>query len=198
MRVFDKLLHLGRKAIKFHIAVYDEGDTYAGMASGLPWKEPQFLFLDYDENYEPKEWEWIVNNYDLKRAIIIESSRKKYWSLSFTPLWFGIICEIMMHSKADKRRCQHLFRDGFVGIRLSKKKVSYARYPNPKECFRVDEYPRVIKEIINRKETFSKDLNVYDFDREKFFIEIIEKGTDFLDMKDVFKGLIKQKEVDEQ
>jgi hypothetical protein len=70
-----------------------------------------------------------------------------------------------------------------VGIRLSKKKP--------------DGYPRVIKVIVNKKGMYSRDLNYYDFNREKAFRELIETGVDF-DKKDVFKGLIKNaKEVDE-
>jgi hypothetical protein len=187
MRRFGWQVNLGKKygykLVTCNVAVYDkDDDTHWAMLSGFPYKEPHFLFLDYDKNYEPKEWEWITKDYSLRRSLAIESSPEKYWFLSFSPLCIGEICEIMFNSKADKKHCAQLLRVGLVALRLSKK---------------VEDYPRVKHTYVNREGT-----NYYDYDQERLFMKGIEEGLD-IDVKgDVFKALTKirvpnSEEVDE-
>jgi len=82
MRRFMKTYNvLGRKVF-VHIVEYKDHDIHTAMCSGLPFKEPQYVFLDYDDKYEPEEWEWITKEYSYKRSLAVESSPKKYWFLT--------------------------------------------------------------------------------------------------------------------
>jgi hypothetical protein len=159
MRRFMKTVNvLGRKLF-IHLVSYNDSDMHTAMCSGIPFKEPQYLFMDYDAEYMPQEWEWITNEYELRRALVIESSPQKFWYLSFSPLPVGIISEIMFNSQCDKNHAQYLLKEGCVAIRLSSKKV--------------EGYPRIVKEIVNMKGT-----NFYNWDMERTFRHILEKGVD--------------------
>lgn len=181
MRRFEKTLYVAGKAVKLFFALYDSDDAQVAMTSGKPYDDKQYLFLDYDEAYEPEEWQWITEAFSRKRAIIVESSPKRYWYLCFSPFPIEDILEIMWHSNCDKTHASHLFRDGFVGIRLSKKSV--------------EGYPRVIKIIENKA-----GKNFYDFDREKAYRDLIATGVNF-NKVELFKGLVndakRREEVDE-
>lgn len=141
-----------------HIVAYRDRDMHTALCSGLPFKEPQYLIMDYDERYKPNEWQWITWEYDYKRALIVESSPKKYWYLTFSPSPIGIIAEIMFNSQCDKNHAQYLLKKGYVAIRLSSKKKGY---------------PRIIKEITNFAGT-----NFYNWDMERLFRQAIEEGID--------------------
>jgi hypothetical protein len=174
-RIWKRWNIAGRKAV-LYFAIYDKNDTYAYLTSGIPHEEPQFLYLDYDEFYEPEEWERIVKENSLRRALAIESSPLRFWLVSFSPLPIGKICEIMFNSTADKKHCAHLFTEGFVSLRLSKK----SKFGN--------EYPR-LKHTYNNPE----GTNFYDFDREKAFLKAIKEGVNVeeKDKKQLFDTLTK-------
>jgi len=157
MKRFMKTYNILGRKVFVHLVAYDDHDMHTAMCSGLPFKEPQYPFLDYDKNYEPEEWEWITKEYEFRRALVVESSPKKYWYLSFSPSPIGIIAEIMFHSHCDKNHAQYLLKDGFVGIRLSSKKR--------------EGYPRIIKEIVNME-----GKNFYNWDMERVFKDILKNG----------------------
>ena len=157
MRRFMKTYNIFGRKVFVHLVAYDDHDMHTAMCSGLPFKEPQYLFLDYDDKYEEREWEWMTKEYELRRALVVESSPEKHWYLSFSPLPIGIIAEIMFHSRCDKNHAQYLLKDGFVGIRLSSKKR--------------EGYPRIIKEIVNMK-----GKNFYNWDMERVFKDILKNG----------------------
>jgi len=154
MRRFLKTFKLGHKTIKLYVAEYDDRkDEYLAIGSGIPFEQPHYLFLDYDEKHVMKEWQHIVDEYELRRALIIESSPERYWFISFSPMHIADICEIMYFSEADKKHCASMMRDGAVYIRVDSK---------------VRGYPKIFHELINRNGT-----NFYDYDKEKVFRELI-------------------------
>lgn len=171
MRIFDKTFYAGWKGVKFHVTFFDRNDTQVAILSGKPYDNTQFLYLDYDQRYEPEECEWITKEYSRKRAIIAESSPNRYWYLCFSPFHIEDILEIMWHSQCDKVHCSHMFRDGYVGIRISAK---------------VKGYPKVVKVIKNQE-----GKNFYNFDMERAFVQAIKTGVPF-GKSDVFQGLIKE------
>jgi hypothetical protein len=183
MRRFMKTYNILGRKVFVHLVAYDDHDMHTAMCSGLPFKEPQYVFLDYDDNYEPEEWEWITKEYSYKRSLAVESSPKKYWFLTFSPTYVGQIAEIMFHSHCDKNHAQYLLKDGFVGIRLSSKKrvphrfrrnpIAHRFRRNPMTEAR-EGYPRIIKEIVNMKGT-----NFYNWDMERVFKDILKNGGSF-------------------
>ena len=54
-----KIPIIGTK-IYHHTVIYKDRDMHTALCSGLPFKEPQYLLMDYDDRYEPEEWEWIT------------------------------------------------------------------------------------------------------------------------------------------
>jgi hypothetical protein len=161
MRRFMRTFNIFGRKVFVHLVTYEDWDMYTAMCSGIAFKEPQFLFLDYDKNKEPKEWSWIVKEYDLRRALVVESSPDKYWFISFTPLPIGDIAEIMFHSKTDRSHNQNLLKEGFVGIRLSKKKKFVG-------------YPKVLKHIVNKN-----GKNFYNWDNERMFRAMLKGKVNF-------------------
>jgi hypothetical protein len=173
MRRFMKTYNvLGRKVF-VHIVEYKDHDMHTAMCSGLPFQEPQYVFMDFDGQYEPEEWEWITKEYGFRRALVVESSPKKYWYLSFSPSPIGIIAEIMFNSHCDKNHAQYLLKDGFVGIRLSSKKRVPRRFRRNPMIEARESYPRIIKEIVNMEGT-----NFYNWDMERVFKDILKNGGD--------------------
>jgi len=171
MRRFMKTYNvLGRKVF-VHIVEYKDHDMHTAMCSGLPFQEPQYVFMDFDGQYEPEEWEWITKEYGFRRALVVESSPKKYWYLSFSPSPIGIIAEIMFNSHCDKNHAQYLLKDGFVGIRLSSKKRVPRRFRRNPMIEARESYPRIIKEIVNMEGT-----NFYNWDMERVFKDILKNG----------------------
>jgi len=152
MRRFSKTFDIGHKHIKLYFAEYDDRkDVCPAMCSGIAFEQPQYLFLDYDTEKPMKEGWHIVEEYELHRGLVVESSPNRYWFISFSPMNIADICEIMFFSSADKKHCAHMMWDGFVAIRLKEK---------------VEGYPRIHYEMINQKGT-----NFYDYDRERAFRE---------------------------
>jgi hypothetical protein len=153
MRRFLKTFQIGSRTVKLNIAVFNKEDLHEAIGSGIPWKEPQYLFLDYDANYQKTEWEYIVNTYSLRRGLGVESSPGKYWFNSFSPMNVADIAEIMFHSSSDKRHCGFLLKDGAVYIRYTSKQKGY---------------PKIVDEINN-----SKGTNFYNFDAERVYRNLI-------------------------
>lgn len=169
-----------KRNVFVHIVEYRDRDMQTAICSGLPFKEPQYPFLDYDDKYVPEEWEWITRAYEYRRSLVIETSPEKYSYLSFSPSPIGIIAEIMFNSQCDKNHAQYLLKEGYVAIRVSRKKRKG--------------YPKIIKEIVNMKGT-----NFYDFNKEKLFRYAIKKNVNIADIlrdKKLLERLIK-KGVDE-
>jgi hypothetical protein len=118
MRRFLRYFHVGDRTVKIHILEWRKKDWLDALDSGLPYTEPQYLFMDYDKHNPLEEAEEIVNKYKLRRGLIVESSPSRYHFLSFSPLLISTIAEIMFYSSCDKRHAQQLLRRGCVGIRV--------------------------------------------------------------------------------
>jgi hypothetical protein len=159
--------------------MYDSDDTHFAILSGdsfNPDYPSHYLLLDYDKNYVPEEWNLIVKEYKLRRAQVWESSKGRYWLTSFSLIPAGQVLEIMYWSKCDKNQAQFMFKDGFVGLRLSKKK-------DP-------EYPKLIDTIDNEDVKDDKEAKFYNYDVEKIFTEYV-KGKMDNEKKEIFEKLIK-------
>jgi hypothetical protein len=165
----------GEKFVKVVMTTCEKDDVLAAIGSGIPWKEPQFPFLDYDENYQKAEWEYIVKTYSMRRALIVESSPERYWFASFSPKPIADIAEMMFHSSADKLHCASLLKNGAVYIRLTSKQEQTG-------------YPKIVDAIKNPKGT-----NFYNLNFEKVFRKIL-RSFEF-DKEEVFMRLIKGLEV---
>jgi hypothetical protein len=147
-------------ASPMNISEFIARNVYFAICSGKPWDRSNpdhYLLLDYDENWMPEEWKFVVKAYGLKRALIVESSMGKYWFVSFSRLPVGDVLEIMYWAHDDKKHDQYMFSDGCVAIRLDKKED--------------DAYPVVVKVIKNKKGTVE-----YDDEMEGLVVKSIEKG----------------------
>jgi hypothetical protein len=150
MRRFVRTFKIGNRIVKLNIIEFNlDKDVHEAIGSGIPWKEPQYLLLDYDENYQKTEWKYIVEMYSLRRGLIFESSPERYWFTSFSPMHIADIAEIMFHSSADKKHCAHLLKEGAVYLRYDQKQKGY---------------PKVV-DVINNP----KGINFYNFDAEKVY-----------------------------
>jgi len=179
MRRINRLFKIGRHAFNITFGMYDSDDTHFAILSGdsfNPDYPSHYLLLDYDKNYVPEEWNLIVKEYKLRRAQVWESSKGRYWLTSFSLIPAGQVLEIMYWSKCDKNQAQFMFKDGFVGLRLSKKK-------DP-------EYPKLIDTIDNEDVKDDKEAKFYNYDVEKIFIEYV-KGKMDNEKKEIFEKLIK-------
>jgi hypothetical protein len=153
LKRFFKTFKIGKRIVNAYFGFFDEDDVHEAMASGVPWEEPQYLFLDYDEVWLKSQWQYIVDQYSLRRALVIESSPERYWLASFTPMHIADICEIMFHSSADKNHCAFQLKDGAVYLRYTSKQKGY---------------PRIVEAINNQNGS-----NFYNFDAEKVYSNLI-------------------------
>lgn len=159
-RKYFKIPFMNRM-VSMGFTIYDRDDIYASISSGKPYADVQYLFMDFDDVYPLEEGEFIVEEYELKRAIIVESSPKKYQLLSFSPMPVGRILEIMFHSSCDKGHATQMMKKGYVDIRISAKK-SHGR---------IGRYPRFKKAIKNMEGT-----NFYNFDAERIYKIMIKNS----------------------
>jgi hypothetical protein len=162
MRGFEREFKIGHDHIRVGIDHWnDVKDMYPAICSGIPFSPIQYLLLDYDLNYAPREWQHIVHEYRLRRAMVVQSSPRRHWLVSFSFMDDFNLLEIMWHCSADREHCAYMMRDGFVGIRLK---------------IKVAGYPKLLYEIINDKGTVGYDYNKEREFRRNFGMEVTNDG----------------------
>ena len=151
MREFEREFKIGHEHLGVYIAKWNDiKDKLPAICSGLPFSPIQYLLLDYDENYCPNEWQRWVDNYGLRRSLVIESSPKRYWNISFSFMRYLDVLKIMWKCSADRDFCSYMMLDGYVGIRVKEKVVGY---------------PKLLYEIVNDKTSRTVRYN-YDLEDE--------------------------------
>jgi hypothetical protein len=156
VRRYTKYFTICGRIVKLHVAVYDRG--YLALNSGKPYQDVQYLLMDYDEFNPIQEAQGILEEYGLRRGLVIESTLRRYQFASFSPLPVSVIADIYFHSHCDKRHASQLLSRGCVGIRVSRKDGVK---------------PRVIKALKNYKGT-----NFYNYNAEKAYRKTIDQARD--------------------
>jgi len=148
--VGSRVVYLNLKFKVFNINNYQ-----MALHSGMPFKRSHYLLLDYDEFNPVDDMIEIIMKYKLKRALVLESSPGKYHGISFTPLPYEKMIEIMRESESDMSHLSVSIKRGFSAIRVT-----------PKESFKI----RITKELNNR----NPGTNFYNYDAEKVYLEQLE------------------------
>jgi len=151
---------VGNKVVYLNLdfKVFDVGDWQIALDSGKAFKGSHYLLLDYDHDF-PSEFARLVVDNKMKRGLILESTPGKYHAVSFTPLPFEDMIEIMRGSRCDPKQLSVTIKRGFSGIRVTAKKG-----------FKI----RVLKEINNR----NKQTHFYNYHAEKAYLREIARGKD--------------------
>ena len=152
----DKIVFINAK-----ITVVDSTRVQVGLNSGFSKKGNHFIFLDYDNLLSlddlVREFTKILVDNNLRRGIIVESSKGKYHALSFSPTPYSKMLGISSTSSCDSRHKSCTINNGFATLRFTKK-----------GNFKI----RVVKEIDNKKGT-----NFYSYEHENIYKErLINSG----------------------
>ena len=143
----------------YYLKPYHHDDLNDAIDSGLNGDLVQFLLLDYDKNYPTDALE-IMWTFGLRQGLIVESSPKRWWFLSFTPMPKKRIFEILWNSKLiDRSHAASFLRFRRSSIRITVKAASIG-------------YPKIRKVLWQK----GGDLQFYDYDAERHYREIVEEA----------------------
>jgi len=148
-KIGNRVVHLN---MKFNVCSVN--DYQIALDSGMAFQGSHYLLLDYDEVY-PADFSGMIIRHGMKRGLIIESSPGKWHAISFTPIKYNRMIEIMRESKCDPKQLSVTIKRGFSGIRVT-----------PKKDIKI----RVDKEINNN----NPGTNFYNYDAERVYLEEIE------------------------
>ena len=136
------------KIIVINLQIIDTKNIQLGLNSGEPFRGSHFLLLDYDEKY-PEEFNDILLFNNLKRGLIVESSPLHYHALSFSPLLFPRMLQIMKDCNCDRNQYALTEKNGFSTLRFT-----------PKKDFQI----KVVQEIENKE-----GVNFYSYYHEDLY-----------------------------
>ena len=151
-------LRIGNKLMLFRVKVISlDGDNpRIGINSGEPKRGNHYLFLDYDgkdiDIYS--HFEQIVRRHGLRRGIIMDSGNG-YHCISFSPMPYPKMLEVVSKSECCRSFRHCIIDNGYATLRVSAKDG---------------------KEITRYSVICNKDgNNFYDFDREKEYLKLVEE-----------------------
>lgn len=113
---------IGNKVVFLRMRIYDKEDIHIGLDSGLKeFKGSHYILLDYDETY-PSDFEELLNKFECRQGLVIESSPHKYHAISFTPMLYEEMIAFMRQSKCDPKHLSVSIKRGVSTLRVSPKK----------------------------------------------------------------------------
>jgi hypothetical protein len=136
----------------------NKDDTVIGLESGKAFGGHHYVFLDYDKTTEKivlNDFSRIVHDYSLKRGIIMKSSENSFHCLSFTPLAYAKMLEVISKSAEDKNHKAWTIKNGSATLRIMQK--------------RNGSLPEFVKSIVNME-----GKNFYNFNAEKAYFKLLE------------------------
>jgi len=144
---------IANRIVFLRMKIYSTKDIHIGLDSGLKeHKGSHYILLDYDNTY-PTDFKDLLEKFECRRGIIIESSPGKYHALSFTPLLFQEMISFMRQSTGDPKHLSVTIKRGVSTLRVDEKNGIK---------------PRLIYTCMNMDGT-----RFYNYDAEKVYLQQI-------------------------